>query len=110
MINITQTAEFEYITKDNNAVFVYFSHETCSVCKTLKPKLEKSLNKEFPKLKQVYVDIEKSPEIAGQHRIFTVPVILVFFEGKESIRRTRNVGVGEMIQQLDRPYSILFDE
>ncbi len=110
MISVTQITKFENILKEQEAVFVYFSHDKCSVCKTLKPKLEIALKEEFPKLTQIYVDIEKYPEIAGQYNIFTVPVILVFFEGKESFRKTRNVGVNEMVQLIQRPYSILFIE
>lgn len=110
MDNIKDNQEFEKAIEQEDAVFAYFSHEKCSVCKTLKPKLSKALQEEFPLIKQVYIDIEKLPEVAGQQRVFTVPVIVVYFEGQESIRKARNVGVQELLSEINRPYKLLFED
>lgn len=109
MISITNLTDFSKTLESNAAVFAYFSHEKCSVCKTLKPKLSQALNDQFPLIKQVYINIEESPEIAGQHSIFTVPVVILFFEGKESLRKARNMSVQELLDYIERPYSILFN-
>ncbi len=109
MKTIGSVSELEFILKDNLGVLAYFSHEKCNVCKTLKPKLAEYFSNYFPKIKRVYIDIEKLPELAAQQLIFTVPVILIFFEGKETYRKARSIGVQELAELVERPYSIFFE-
>ncbi len=89
-------------------VLVYFSHEACNVCKVLKPKVAELVENKFPKLQMVYSDTVKIPEAAGQNRIFAVPTILVFLDGKEYIRASRNISVEDLQRQIERPYSMMF--
>ena len=102
--------QFNRFTATEPALLVYFSTDICNVCKTLRPKVESLIEEEFPLIKAVYVNSEKHPEIAGQHRVFTAPVIIVIFEGRETIRKNRNTGLNELRQELQRPYSIFFPE
>jgi thioredoxin 1 len=111
MIEEIHTQEqFNLLTATEPALLVYFSTDFCNVCKTLRPKVESLIEEEFPMIKAVYVNSEKYPDIAGQHRIFTAPVILVLFEGRETLRKIRNVGINELRQELQRPYSLLFSQ
>ena len=111
MENIIESAKSlqqlnETITKEN-FVLVYFSHEKCNVCKVLKPKVAEMLNKNFPKVKMIYADTVENPEIAGQNSIFAVPTIVTYVEGKEYFRRSRNIGIRELEDLIERPYSII---
>jgi thioredoxin-like negative regulator of GroEL len=108
MEDIKSIEAFEQILKENTGVLAYFSHEQCNVCKTLKPKLSEVFKEQFPKIKQVYIDVENHPEISAQHSIFTVPVIIVYFEGKETYRKARNVGVEELVELVLRPYGLMY--
>ncbi|MDA3853998.1 MAG: thioredoxin family protein [Bacteroidales bacterium] len=87
MKEITSKEEFDLLLKEKPAVIAYFSHDNCNVCKVLKPKLSEALTDQFPKVEQVYINIEKTPELGGQHSIFTVPVVLLFLEGQENLRK-----------------------
>jgi len=91
----------------NTAVLAYFSHEACNVCKVLKPKVEELLQQEFPLMKAVYIDTVRTPEIAGQYSVFAVPTLLCFFDGRESIRKSRNIGINELRDELLRPYEMV---
>ncbi|MBB3186514.1 thioredoxin family protein [Microbacter margulisiae] len=101
--------EFESLVEKEDALLVYFSHEQCNVCKVLKPKVAQLLHDQFPKMKMVYADTEKSPEIAGQNRIFAVPTIVVFLGGREFFRRSRNIGINELAALIERPYQMMFE-
>jgi thioredoxin 1 len=92
------------------AVLFYFSFPSCGVCKSLKPKVAALVQENFPRLQMYYVDIETVPEAAGQLSVFTVPAVLVFFQGKELIREARNFGIQELGGKIDRYYSMLFGE
>ncbi|MCU4155008.1 thioredoxin family protein [Carboxylicivirga sp. A043] len=90
-------------------VLKYFSHQRCNVCKVLKPKVQQMLTEKFPKMSFEYVDIEEQPAVAAENQVFTVPTLLIFFEGKEYYRFARNVSLGQLIDAIERPYQMLFE-
>jgi thioredoxin len=90
-------------------VLLYFSSDSCSVCKVLKPKVARMLQDKFPRICSRYVDIEKSPVISGQFRIFTIPTILIFFDGKEQARYSRSIGMQQLEASISRPYNMVFE-
>lgn len=93
---------------ENDAVLAYFSTENCSVCHVLKPKVAEMVGASFPQLKMVFVESDKLPELAAQNRVFTAPTVVVFFAGRETIRKSRAFGVDELKAEIQRPYSLLF--
>ena len=110
--NFYQVKSFEELNskiKSEEAVLVYFSHEECNVCKVLKPKVAELVKEKFPKLKMVYSDTVKIPEAAGQNRVFAVPTILLFLDGREYVRASRNISVDELQRQIQRPYGMMFE-
>lgn len=107
--NLSQIDELNGFIKSNSAVLIYFSTPGCNVCKVLKPKILEFINENFSLIKPAYVDCEKAEELAAQNRVFTVPVIIIFFESKEFIRKARNLNLNELKSELSRPYSLLFD-
>ncbi|OGU60905.1 MAG: thiol reductase thioredoxin [Ignavibacteria bacterium GWF2_33_9] len=92
---------------DNNFALFYFSTEKCNVCKTLKPKVIEMLE-EFPQVKSFYVDLEKLTEASGYFTVFSIPTILVFIEGKETLRESRNISLREFQEKIARYYNLLF--
>ncbi|MCD6556115.1 MAG: thioredoxin family protein [Bacteroidales bacterium] len=97
------------ILEKEDAVLVYFSHEQCNVCKVLKPKVAELLENNFPKMKMYYADTVLNPEISGQNKIFSVPTVLAFFGGRETFRKSRNIGINELAEQIERPYGMIFE-
>jgi len=91
-------------------VLLYFSSDSCSVCKVLKPKLAELLHEKFPLMRSLYVDTEKSPVISGQFRVFTIPTILIFFEGKEQVRYSRNISMHQLEASIERSYELVFED
>jgi len=100
--------DFNVFLNENPAVLAYFSTKQCNVCKVLKPKIKDLLKENFPEIKFVYVDTEDCPEIAAQNSVFAVPTITVFFDGKEFLRKSRNVGLEQFKEEIARPYEMLF--
>lgn len=98
------------VIENEDAALIYFSHEKCNVCKVLKPKVAQMLENKYPKIKMFYADTVETPEIAGQNSIFTVPTIITYMAGKEAFRKSRNIGISELAELIDRPYSMIFDD
>ena len=99
--------EIQTIIDENLAVMLYFSAPTCGVCHVLKPKLLEAIDENFEKFKIVDVDVSQDQEIAGQYAVFALPTIIVFLDGKEFFRKSRNMSVAEVVDAIKRPYKIM---
>lgn len=108
MLTIHSLEQYDELVKQSPTVLSYFSTEQCQVCKVLKPKVLAMVSEKFPEMKTAWIDIGKSPLVAGQNRIFTAPALLVHFEGKEYLRKSRNFGIEELENEISRVYDIMF--
>lgn len=106
---INSLEQLENILQENTTVLVYFSTNSCNVGEALEPKVHELLNADFPKMAFYKIDMNFSPEIAAKYSAFVEPTILVFFEGKETIRKTRNIGIHELQSAILRPYKLIFE-
>ncbi|MDF1874877.1 thioredoxin family protein [Sulfurimonas sp. SAG-AH-194-I05] len=93
--------------KENLAVMVYFSAPTCNVCHSLKPKLLEALDANFKDFHIESVDISVEEDIAPHFGVLSIPTVLVFLDGKEFLRKSRHMSVGEVISEIKRPYDIM---
>lgn len=93
--------------KNDLALVIYFSSPSCNVCHVLRPKLMEALEKNFPAIGRYHSDIALSPEIAAQFHVFSAPTIIVFFEGREFIRKGRAMSVDGLLQEIQRPYELM---
>jgi len=109
METIQSIQQFEQILTDQDAVLAYFSTEACNVCKVLKPKVIEMVSESFPLVKMVYIQSDKLPELAAQNRVFAAPTVVIFFAGRETIRKSRAFGVDELRSEIQRPYSMMFE-
>ncbi|WP_175986678.1 thioredoxin family protein [Bacillus sp. Marseille-Q1617] len=91
-----------------NMVLLYISRPDCSVCHALLPQVKEVLKK-YPGIEAVHADADEIPEIAGEYSIFTVPVLIVFVEGKEMMRKARFVPIDELDSGLSRLVTMLED-
>ena len=104
-----QIEELKQTIKNNDAVMIYFSGENCGVCKVLEPKIKDAFTLSFPKIKQIYINAEKYKTTAIEYGVFSMPTIIVYFDGKEFARKSRNLSVAVFIEELKRPYGLFFD-
>ncbi len=102
--------DFKKIIKENRGVLLYFATNSCSVGEALEPKVRDLLGKKFPKLHFVFVDMNGMPEFSAANEVFVEPTVLVFIDGKEYIRKSRNIGVGELDAAMERLYALAFEE
>ncbi len=91
------------------AAAIYFHSETCGVCNVLLPQLDEMLINNFPKLPLFVINANESMDLCGKLTVFTFPTLLIFFEGKESLRYARNINLAALKETLKRPYNLLFN-
>lgn len=100
--------DFNKAAADNLAAAFYFTTPGCGVCKVLLPKIEELLIEQFVEIKLYKIDCTKAPEVSAQNNVFTVPTFLIFFEGREFIRKARSMSIDELADEIGRPYSMIF--
>ncbi|NEZ46924.1 thioredoxin family protein [Clostridium niameyense] len=93
--------------KENNMLIIYFySGEKCSVCSVLKDKI-REIDKEYKNIKTIYINIDILPKISSYYSVFTVPTILLFIEGRETLREGRYTSILELRKKINRYYKLL---
>lgn len=95
------------LIKSNDMLLIYFGSEACGVCKAMAPKVENMI-KNFPDLKAVRVEADKNLNISARFNVFTVPVILLYIEGKETIREVRIISLDNLEQKIARYCQIFY--
>ncbi|MEJ1298525.1 MAG: thioredoxin family protein [Candidatus Sedimenticola sp. (ex Thyasira tokunagai)] len=96
--------------RESPALLVWFTAPGCNVCRDLKPRVADMIANSFPRTTMKEVNCEEAREVAAQHQIFTVPSLLIFLDGAEFIRKSRNFSVPQLAAELQRPYDLLFCE
>ena len=106
--NILEIEELEKIISDNTGVLVYFSTLKCSVGEALEPKVLELIKNDFPKIVTYFVDMHAAPRLAAEYSVFVEPTILIFFDGKETLRKSRHISIQDLSQSISRIYKIAF--
>jgi len=99
---LTNIEQFDKALEVNPLLLVYFSGANCSVCKSLKPKIEFLIEQQFPTVKFVEVKTEEAAELSAKYRVFTIPVVMFFVEGREYIREARVISTLDLSQKLEK--------
>lgn len=100
---LTTMNEIDHFIQQNNLAFLYISRTNCSVCHGLRPQVQKLMEK-YPKIQLGHVNAEDVETIAGRFSIFTVPVLLLFVNGKEYVREARIVHMDQLDQKINKIY------
>ncbi|NOU94708.1 thioredoxin [Paenibacillus sp. LMG 31456] len=107
--------EFELLTSIESAnefiqhhklSFLYITSTECSVCHALQPQVQKLMMK-YPEIQLGTLNAQEVKEVVGSFSIFTVPVLLLFVEGKESIREARIVHMDLLDEKLSKIYNMV---
>ncbi len=94
--------------KNTPGLVLYFKNDRCAPCMALRPKIEELVLSQFPKMEFEIVDTVQQPLLSSEFNVFANPTILVFFEGKEYIRKSKYIGTSELEEEIVRFYRMVF--
>jgi len=93
-----------------DGLLLYFWGDNCNVCEALRPKVKEAFDQYFPKIEQIYLNAKEDIAISAAFGVFSIPTMIVFLDGKEFVKVSRNVSIEQLIAQVDRPYSMMFED
>lgn len=105
---LQSSAEFEQLKQTIPAFVLYISDGSCNVGENIAPKLEKMVADLFPQMQLYHVYTSLTPDIAAQLSVFVIPTILVFFDSKLTIQKSRAFSLEQLEGEIDRYYKLLF--
>ncbi|RUS48924.1 thioredoxin family protein [Cohnella sp. AR92] len=85
--------------------FLYIYGTDCSVCHALQPQVRR-LMMSYPEIQLAEIDAWEVQEVAGRFSVFTVPVLLLFVDGKEYIREARIVHLDLLDEKIRKIYEL----
>ena len=89
-------------------IVLYFKNNQCPPCQILRPKVESLIAEKFPTIDFKIIDAVENPLLSSVYNVFGNPTILVFFEGKEYIRKSKYIAISELEQEINRLYQMVF--
>lgn len=107
MLKVNNNEEVKNIINENELVILYFSNKACGACEAIRSKVERIL-KSYSKVKSIEIEGEKQIELAAINNVFSFPILILFVNGKETIRVGRNIDLFEFENIIKRYYEMLF--
>lgn len=101
--------EINEIINTGQPVLLYFSGENCSVCKVLKPKIDKAVSEQLPSFTLIEIKTDEQLLLSREFSIFSIPTTIIYFDKKEYKRYGRNMSVQLFIDEIKRPYKLMLD-
>lgn len=94
MLKKVDMLEAQRYIQEEKLVFLYIGQPNCSVCHSLKPQIDVLLEA-YDDVIKLEIDALAAPEVAEAFSVLTVPVLLLFVEGREYLRKARIINTRE---------------
>lgn len=107
---LNQLSQLQEAIVNDEALIAYFYSDNCAPCKSLRPKVREMVEKDYPKMKLYFINSEKYPEMRSEFGIFSNPTLLIYFDRKEYLRKSKYVSIPEMKQGIQRLYDMMFTD
>lgn len=85
-----------------SSILILISTERCSVCVALDQRLKPWIQSSFPDLAYRKIKLEDFPMLRGELMVFTAPVLLLFQNGKEVIRKAGVFSLEQTLEEISR--------
>lgn len=99
--------EVEEFIKENLISIIYFSGSTCGACDAIKEKVLHII-KDYEKIEFMEINAVENKELAASYNIFSLPILLLFVNGKETLRVGRYFNLLDFKNSIDRYYNLVF--
>jgi len=103
LIPMTSLAHAEKVLNEHDALILYFTAPGCNVCQAVKPRIIELAEKY--RVPVLLSSIDEHVEFSAQRLVFTIPTVLIMYQGREIGRESRFID----FDQLERTISLMTD-
>lgn len=100
VLTLEEKADFQRLIHERKLLLVQFGSAACAPCRAIKGRLEEWA--ERADVTVLYLPMEDFQDLAAQEQIFTVPTILVYVEGRLTIRESGCFSLEEILGKIER--------
>ena len=100
--------DLQKLINDNPIFIIQYGSATCAPCFALKERLDRWVEK-YDCADCIYISVDDFPNIAADESIFSVPTILVYADGKVTLRESGYFSLDIMLEKVER-YIELFGD
>ena len=93
-------------TQEHPLALLVTTTPDCGVCDAIKPKLVEMAAR-HPLLTLRFVDVAEHPDVGAQLNVFVVPGLILYANGRESLRLARYFSMDELESSVARLESLL---
>ncbi|WP_439744503.1 thioredoxin family protein [Bacillus pseudomycoides] len=79
--------------EEQGRLLLFIKTENCGVCDVMLEKVNRLL-KQYKNVGNIVVSFEDMKEISAKYLVFTAPTVLLFHQGKEILRESRFISLG----------------
>lgn len=101
--------KYQKLKANSEFLIVEFGTSLCIACAGINSKIEDWVSN-HQEVEYLFVSCEKYPDIAASESIFSAPAVLVFVEGKLTIRESGYFGMERIFQRLEQYIEIVRGE
>jgi len=99
--------ELRTIIAESPMVVALISDMGCNVCLAITPEII-AIEEHFPDVTFVSLDTKEVPAVASEHLVFVYPTLIIFAEGKETVRYERVFSMLDVEAHIERLADLLF--
>lgn len=97
----------EKLIKNNPISIIYFSGSTCGACDVIKEKVLHVI-RDYKEVRFIEINALENRELAAQHDIFSLPILILFINEKETLRIGRYFDILEFKNSIERYYNLIY--
>lgn len=95
MNTLESLAAYEQLRQEAEGVIMQFGSEQCGPCAAIRHRIDSWCENHACTAR--YIDIETCPDIAAQHGILSVPAVIVYIQGRETLRQAGYFSLDEVL-------------
>ncbi len=94
-------SNFEKEINEDIPVLVDFWAEWCAPCRAIAPILEDIEKEHSEKIKIAKLNVDENPDIASKYKIFSIPTLVIFKNGRELGRMVGAAPKSKVLQFIE---------
>ncbi len=87
-------------TAQHPLAMLYFKGDQCTVCRQLEPEIKAFADKN--ELPLMLIDMPSNTELAASEMVLSVPVVKVYFDGREIFKEGAYLRLAELQRLIDK--------